>query len=140
MASLFTRIIDGELPGRFVWKDPRCVAFLTIAPIRPGHTLVVPRDEVDHWLDLPPDLTAHCMEVARAVGRGIERAFQPRKVGLAVVGLEVPHVHIHVVPLDTLADIDFARQDRNARPEDLDAAAAKLRRALAELGYEHVSG
>ena len=69
MPSLFTRIIDGEIPGRFVWKDDHCVAFLTIEPMRPGHTLVVPRKEVDHWIDLDSELSAHIFEVARVIGR-----------------------------------------------------------------------
>ena len=73
--SLFTRIIAGEIPGRFVWKDEHCVAFLTIAPIRPGHTLVVPREEINSWTDAPPALTAHLFQTAQEVARGIQAAF-----------------------------------------------------------------
>jgi len=131
MASIFTRIIAGELPGRFVWQDDRAVAFLSIAPLRPGHVLVVPRREVDHWLDLPPDLAGHLMLVAQRIGVAVARAFPCRKVGLMIAGLEVPHVHLHVVPIDDLSDMDFARQDRNADPKALDAAAEKIRQALA---------
>jgi histidine triad (HIT) family protein len=139
MPSLFTRIIRGELPGRFVWRDERCVAFLTIAPLKPGHTLVVPIEEVDHWLDLEPRLAAHLMEVARKIGRGIQRAFSPVKVGLMIAGLEVPHVHLHVVPIHELRDLDFARADSRATPSALDAAAAKLRGALRADGHVEVS-
>ncbi|AKU92497.1 HIT family protein [Vulgatibacter incomptus] len=139
MASLFTRIIRGELPGRFVWKDDRCVAFLTIAPLAPGHTLVVPRDEIDHWIDLPQDLATHLTEVAQAVGKGIQQAFQPVKVGMMIAGLEVPHVHLHLVPIRTLQDMNFANQDRNPNPADLDAAAERLRSTLRSLGYKQVS-
>ncbi len=135
MPTLFTRIIQGEIPGRFVWKDPRAVAFLSIHPLRPGHTLVVPRDEIDHWLDLPPELTGHLVRVAQTIGRAVERAFSPKKVGLMIAGLEVPHVHLHVVPIDRVVDLDFANQDVNARPEDLDAAANRLRDTLRELGH-----
>ncbi|MCK6553298.1 HIT family protein [Candidatus Binatia bacterium] len=138
MPTIFTRIIDGELPGRFVWRDARCVAFLSINPLRPGHTLVVPRAEVDHWIDLPPDVAAHLMTVARAIGCAQQRAFNPTKVGLMIAGLEVPHVHLHVVPIDGVHDLDFANQERNAQPADLDRAAEALRRALRELGYAEV--
>ena len=130
MPSLFTRIINGELPGRFVWRDERAVAFLTIAPLRPGHVLVVPRAEVDHWLDLDPDLAAHLMHVAQKVGRAVHAAFPSRKVGLLIGGLEVPHVHLHVTPIDDLRDMDFARQDQHADPRALDAAAERIRAAL----------
>ncbi|MEN8183961.1 MAG: HIT family protein [Myxococcota bacterium] len=139
MASIFTRIIDGELPGRFVWRDEQVVAFLTVEPLKPGHTLVVPRQEVDHWLDLSPDLAAHLMRVAQSVGRGIQRAFEPTKVGLVILGLEVPHVHVHLSPIDGMRDLDFARADRKPDPAAMDAAALRLRTALQELGYAEAS-
>ena len=139
MATLFTRIINGELPGRFVWKDDRCVAFLTINPLRPGHTLVVSRAEIDHWLDLDPDLAAHLMKVAQAVGKAQQQAFKPAKVGLMIAGLEVPHVHLHVVPITGLGDLNFANQDLHAKPKDLDRAAATLRASLRALGYREVA-
>jgi diadenosine tetraphosphate (Ap4A) HIT family hydrolase len=138
MATLFTRILNGELPGRFVWKDDRCAAFLTIAPIRPGHTLVVPRMEVDHWLDLPPELAAHLLATAQTVGRGIQAAFPCRKVGLMIAGLEVPHVHLHLTPIDALGDLDFARQDGKASPASLDEAAARIRASLRGQGASGV--
>ena len=138
MASVFTRIIRGELPGRFVWRDPRAVAFLTIAPLRPGHTLVVPIEEVDHWIDLEPELLAHLTGVTREVGRAIQRAFDPPKVGLMLVGIEVPHVHFHVVPIWGVHDLDFANADTRASPQSLDAAAAELRAALRALGRPEV--
>jgi histidine triad (HIT) family protein len=139
MPTLFTKIIAGELPARFVWKDDSAVAFLTIEPLRPGHTLVVPRQEVDHWLDADAPLRGHLMAVCHAVGRAIERAYRPPKVGLLLAGLEVPHLHFHVFPLYELSDIDIAKVDRKPRPEDLDAAAEKIRAALRELGYSEVS-
>ena len=138
MASLFTRIIRGELPGRFVWRDARAVAFLTVAPLRPGHTLVVPIEEIDHWLDVPPELMQHLTDVAQRIGQGIQQAFQPAKVGLMIAGLEVRHVHLHLVPIHTLGDLDFANADAKAAPEALDAAAAKLRDALREAGHREV--
>lgn len=139
MPTLFTRIIEGALPARFVWKDERAVAFLTIEPLRPGHTLVVPRQEVDHWLDADVSLRNHLMAACHAIGRAIERAYRPPKIGLLLAGLEVPHLHFHVFPLYELSDIDVAKVDRRPRPEDLDAAAEKIRTALGELGYAEVS-
>jgi histidine triad (HIT) family protein len=139
VATLFTRVIDGEIPGRFVWRDDRCVAFLSIHPLRPGHTLVVSRAEVDHWLDLHPDLAAHLMTVAQAIGKAVQQAFKPVKVGLMIAGLEVPHVHLHVVPIDGVHDLDFSRQDLNARAEDLDRAAESVRAALRRLGFTQVA-
>jgi histidine triad (HIT) family protein len=139
MPSLFTRIIRGELPGRFVWRDARCVAFLTIAPLRPGHTLVVPIREVDHWLDLAPDETAHLIGVAQKVGQGIHAAFAPVKVGLMIAGLEVPHVHLHLVPIHELQDLDFARAERSPSSAALDAAATQLRVALRAAGHAEVA-
>jgi diadenosine tetraphosphate (Ap4A) HIT family hydrolase len=136
--TLFTRIIDGEIPGRFVWRDERCVAFLSIAPMRAGHTLVVPIAEVDHWLDVEPALAAHLMTVAQTIGRAQMAAFDTRRVGLIIAGLEVPHCHLHVVPIDSEADLRFDRADPSTPPEALDDAAERLRAALAELGHEPV--
>ena len=129
MATLFTRIIDGEIPGTFVWKDPRCVAFLSINPLRDGHVLVVPREEVDHWLDCPEDLRDHLMGVARTIGMALQAEYRPEKVGLMIAGLEVPHLHIHLVPIEAVGDLDFD----NAKPADremLDKHATAIRAAL----------
>lgn len=135
MPTLFTRIIDGELPGRFVWSDDRCVAFLTIAPISRGHTLVVPRQEIDHWLDADAGLLAHLTEVAREVGRGIQRAFEPRRVALLVAGFEVPHLHVHVLGAASEHDLKFENADPGVAPERLDEDMAMVRAALADLGH-----
>lgn len=126
MPSVFTRILDGELPGRFVLRDERCAAFLTLAPLRPGHVLVVPVEEIDSWLDLPPDLAGHLVLVAQRVGRAVQAAFGSARVGLVVAGLEVPHAHLHVVPVDTMADLDFARADPAPDPAALDDAQARI--------------
>lgn len=131
MASVFTRIIAGELPGRFVWRDERCVAFLSINPLQPGHTLVVPIDEVDHWIDLDDDLAAHLMTVAKRIAVAQQEAFSPVKVGLMIAGLEVPHVHLHVVPIRGVHDLDFANADPSPDPAELDRAQQAL---LARLG------
>ena len=139
MASLFTKIIEGELPGRFVWRDDRAVAFLTIAPLKPGHTLVVPIEEVEDWTDLDPDLLNHLTRVSQIIGQAIDAAFNPTKVGLMIAGLEVPHVHLHVSPIDTVNDLDFTNADPNASSESLGEAADRIRAALSDLGYEAAS-
>jgi histidine triad (HIT) family protein len=140
VATIFTRIINGEIPGRFVWRDQRCVAFLSNRPLRPGHTLVVPVAEVDHWLDLDPELAGHLIAVAQPIGKAIDQAFRPTKVGVMIAGLEVPHVHLHLVPIQAAHDLDFANQDPNPDPDDLDRAAASIRSALRSLGYREVAG
>jgi histidine triad (HIT) family protein len=135
MASIFSRIISGELPARFVWKDEVCVVFLSNRPLRPGHALVVPRKEVDHWLDLDADLLAHLTETAQAVGKAQMAGFTPTRIGLMLAGLEVPHVHFHVVPIRALNDLDFGNQDPNPDAAVMDAAAATIRRELRRLGF-----
>jgi histidine triad (HIT) family protein len=139
MPTLFTRIIEGELPGRFVWRDDQVVAFLTIAPLAPGHTLVVPVDEVEHWIDVPADLHAHLWDVAQTIGRAIDEVFQPVKVGVLVIGEEVPHTHVHLVPFRTLGEMDITNADPNPDPASLDDALARLRAKLREQGHgDHV--
>jgi histidine triad (HIT) family protein len=133
MATLFTRIIEGELPGRFVWRDERCVAFLTINPLKPGHTMVVPIEEIDHWIDCPPDLLDHLMAVARRIGKAIEKAYDPVKVALVVEGLEVPHLHLHVSPIWKPGDTEFRKAEQNPDPAALDEAQATIVRTLEEL-------
>ena len=139
MPSVFTKIIDGELPGRFVWRDNHCAAFLSIAPLRAGHTLVVPREEVDHWIELDPAVMGHLTKVAQTIGKALEAAFSPAKVGLMIAGLEVPHVHLHVVPIDGVHDLDFGNADHDPDPADLDAAAEEVRVALRKLGAADVA-
>jgi histidine triad (HIT) family protein len=130
MPTIFTRIIDGELPGRFVYRDDRCVAFLSINPLQPGHTLVVPIEEVDHWVDASADLNAHLMTVCHTIAVAQQKVFDPLKVGLLIAGLEVPHLHIHVVPIRGVHDLDFANAEPNPDPAALDDAANRLRAAL----------
>ena len=134
MATVFTKIIEGEIPGRFVWRDDRVVAFLTIEPLNPGHVLVVPIEEVDHWLDLEPDLLAHLTMVSQVIGRAVDRAFAPQKVGLMIAGLEVPHAHVHVVPMHGMRDLDFANADPGPSAESLDEAQDRILVALTEVG------
>jgi histidine triad (HIT) family protein len=135
MPSVFTMIIEGDLPGRFVWKDDRCAAFLSINPLRTGHVLVVPRTEIDHWIDADPELLAHLTGVARTIGRALAEAYRPARVGMMIAGLEVPHLHIHVVPIDGVHDLDFANADPEPDPAGLDEAAETIRRTLTGMGH-----
>jgi diadenosine tetraphosphate (Ap4A) HIT family hydrolase len=130
MSTLFTKIINGDLPGRFVYRDDMCVAFLTIAPICPGHTLVVPRLEGDHWIDLPDELAGHLAIVARKIGAAQMAAFEAERISLIIAGLEVPHTHLHVLPITSEADIDFRKANAAVDPAELDKAANALRAAL----------
>jgi len=134
--SVFTRIIAGELPADFVWKDDQAVAFLSNRPLRPGHTLVVPRVEVDHWLDLEPNLLAHLVSTAQAIGRAQMEVFKPARIGLILVGLEVPHVHFHVVPIDGPHDLDFDNQDPDPDPAMMTKAGDSLRKELRKAGSD----
>ena len=144
MATVFTRLIGGELPARFVWRDDLCVAFLNITPLSPGHTLVVPKEEVGDWLNLEPLLAAHLMSVAQAVGKAIMRGFEPEKVGLMIAGLEIPHAHVHVWPIHGPLTIPVDYGDEESPDPDwgmLDEAAVTIRRALTDLGFQqHVAG
>lgn len=135
MATVFSRIIAGEIPGRFVWSDDRCAAFLTIEPLQPGHVLVVPRDEVAHWIDLSADLAAHLFAVAQAIGRAQQEAFGPERIGLLIQGYEVPHAHVHVWPSRSPGDFDLGSAHAVADSE-LDQAADRLRHALRSGGQE----
>ena len=134
MASIFSRIIQGELPADFVWKDETCIAFLSNRPLRPGHTLVVPRLEIDHWIDLEPELLSHLANTSKTIGLAQMAAFNPARIGLVLVGLEVPHVHFHVVPIRGPRDLDFDNQDPNPDPAMMKAAGESLRQELHLLG------
>lgn len=139
MTTIFTRIIDGELPGRFVHRDDQCVAFLSINPLQPGHTLVVPVEEVDHWVDLDPATMAHLTSVAHHIAKVQQAVFSPEKVGLMIAGLEVPHVHLHLVPIRGVHDLDFANALTDPDPAALDRAAEQLREGLRAAGHAEAS-
>jgi histidine triad (HIT) family protein len=130
MPTIFTRIINREIPGRFVYEDDRCVAFLTIEPMYAGHTLVVPRDEYDHWIDLPEDLNAHLWTIAQRVGKAISAEFSPARVGVLVVGEEVPHVHVHVTGFDAVGQLSFANVRRDVASEEFDEWQRRLTNRL----------
>jgi len=133
MATVFTKIINGEIPGRFVYEDDEIVAFLTIAPMTQGHTLVVPRAEIDNWQDVESAAFGRVMAVSQLIGRALSKAFGVERTGVIIAGLEVPHLHVHVFPARDLSDFGFANVDQNPSQESLDDAQAKIKAALAEL-------
>lgn len=131
MASVFTLIMQEKIPGHFVWQDDTAIAILTIQPIREGHVLVIPRMEVDQWTDLPADVMAHLIEVSHKISQALKQAFPCKRVGLMIAGLEVPHTHIHLVPMDSMEDLSFAKA-KNAEADTLKNTAAKIRDLLAQ--------
>jgi diadenosine tetraphosphate (Ap4A) HIT family hydrolase len=135
MASVFSMIIKGDLPGRFVWRDEQAVVFLTINPITPGHVLVVPVEEVDHWEAIEHGLFDHLTDVARTLGQALKAGFDAPRAGLMIAGLEVPHLHLHVFPAYTLEDFSFAKADPDPDPAALDAAAETIRQTLRDMGH-----
>ena len=136
MATIFTKILEGELPGRFVWRDDLCGAFLSINPVTTGHTLVVPRREVDHWLDLEEHELEALHVVGQRVGRAIQQVWQPERVGSMIAGFEVPHVHLHVLAMWSMADLDLGNAAPDPDAAEMDDAMARIREALADLGYD----
>ena len=134
MKSVFTKIIEGEIPGRFVYRDDEVAAFLTIQPVAYGHTLVVPIKEVDKWTDLDPQLWARCNEVAQKVGQAIIDVFGSERAGYLIAGFEVPHAHIHVFPANDMSGYSLSNvmSPEDTDPAKMDEAAEKLSAALAK--------
>lgn len=132
MASVFTKIINGELPGRFVYRSEYVVAFLSIEPLTYGHTLVVPVAEVDRWTDLPQGIWAEVNEAAQLIANAIMKAFGAPRCGYIIAGFDVPHTHIHLFPTDKMADYNFANAlaADATDPAKMDDAAARIAQAL----------
>jgi hypothetical protein len=141
MSSVFTKIINGELPGRFIYRDDTVAAFLTIEPLAYGHTLIVPVEEVDKWTDLAPNVWCEVNEVAQSIGRAVMEAFDAKRAGYVIAGFDVPHAHIHVFPTNTMADYDFSKVIKadETDPALMDEAAEKLRAIMDtnEAGYAY---
>jgi diadenosine tetraphosphate (Ap4A) HIT family hydrolase len=135
MSTLFTKIIAGEIPGRFVWADDVAVAFSTIAPITPGHVLVVPRAEIVQLTDATDDLLAHLVAVARRIGQAQQAAWSAPRAALLVAGFEVPHLHLHVLPAWDEASLSFRNARTDVPAAELDAAASRVRDTLIAQGH-----
>jgi histidine triad (HIT) family protein len=131
MATVFTRIIEGDLPGTFVHRDERCAVFMSINPLATGHCLVVPTREVDHWVDLKIDESQHLFTVAHQIAQAQRAAFPCDKVGMIIAGYEVPHAHIHLIPTTNMSQLDFANAAASASREELEEAAEAIRNQIA---------
>ncbi len=130
MSTIFTKIMRADIPGTFVHRDDLCAVFMSINPMAPGHALIVPVEEVDHWIDAPPDLTAHLFEVTRRVAVAQEKAFGCERVGVIIAGYEVPHMHIHAIPTNEMSELSFANAAASVGRDDLEAWAAAIREHL----------
>ena len=124
MASVFTKIVNGEIPSYKVAETEHCYAFLDISPLKEGHTLVIPKKEVDYLFDLDEALYAELMLFARKVAVAVRSAVPCKRVGVAVLGMEVPHAHIHLVPLETEGDLDFRKKKLELTPERFNEISA----------------
>ena len=129
MASIFSRIIQGEIPCHKIAENDRFIAFLDITPVAKGHTLVVPKVEVDHFFDLDNELLAEINLFAKEVSKKLQRTVPCRRIGVAIIGLEVPHAHVHLVPLNTMSDINFSADRLKMSSEELAALATEIRNA-----------
>jgi histidine triad (HIT) family protein len=138
MTTVFTRIIAGEIPGTFIWRDDQCVVFMSINPMNFGHVLVVPIAEIDHWIDGDADLVAHLFEVARIIAIAQKSAISCARVGMIIAGYEVPHTHIHLVPTNDLTELSFANAAAHVEREELESAAEIIREELRRMGRSEV--
>tara|TARA_Y100000385_G_C12863167_1_gene538171 strand:+ start:133 stop:522 length:390 start_codon:yes stop_codon:yes gene_type:complete len=129
MATLFTRIVNGEIPCHKVSESEKFLAFLDIMPLKKGHVLVIPKIEVDYIFDLDDDLLGEMMIFAKSVASKIKIAYPCNRIGVSVIGLEVPHAHIHLVPIDVMSDMNFSNDKLNISQEELAEIAGKIRRA-----------
>jgi len=130
MATIFSKIVKGEIPSYKICEDENFYAFLDINPLKEGHTLVIPKEETDYLFDLKDDLLGEMMVFAKKVARAIDQTIDCKRVGVAVLGLEVPHAHIHLVPLNDLHDIEFSKPKMNFTETELRATAAKISAAI----------
>ena len=138
MSTIFEKIIAGDIPANFIWKDDVCVAFMDVNPTTTGHCLVVPRIPVDHFYDLPEDVASHVFLVTQKISRTAHRVFDCSRVGVVLAGYGVPHTHIHVIPINSEKDLSPETHSGDT-PEEITAAATALRCALIEDGYNEAT-
>jgi histidine triad (HIT) family protein len=124
--TLFSRIIAGEIPGYKIAEDDRFFAFLDVFPLREGHVLVVPKTEVDNLFDLPEDFLSGMLVFAQPIAKAIEKAFRCNRCGISVIGLEVPHAHMHLIPINSPNDLNFTQPKPRASEEDLQRAQRSI--------------
>ncbi|AOZ72527.1 hypothetical protein BK816_03805 [Boudabousia tangfeifanii] len=136
MSTIFEKIIAGEIPGNFVWADDDCVAIMDIAPVQPGHVMVIPRKPVDHFYDVEPQLAATAFQTSQKIAKVMASTFDCTRVGLMIMGYGVPHTHLHLVPINSEKDLIPDPSRTNPSPEELAKKATELRAALRVAGYE----
>jgi histidine triad (HIT) family protein len=129
MATIFSRIVAGEIPCHKIAENDKFLAFLDITPVAKGHTLVIPKVEVDYFFDLDENLLAEINLFAKTVADKLKRTVPCRRIGIAVIGLEVPHAHMHLIPMNTMADINFSGERLKMTPEELSALAEEIKKA-----------
>lgn len=132
MATIFTKIVQGEIPSYKIAEDDRYYAFLDIYPLAKGHTLVIPKEEVDDLFDLDDDLLSGMTTFSKKIAKAIEKVIPCARIGVAVLGLEVPHAHIHLIPINSEADISFSRPKLKLSQEEFQDIAARIRKELGE--------
>jgi histidine triad (HIT) family protein len=130
MSTVFSLIIKGDIPGTFVYRDDHCVAFMSINPITDGHVLVVPVEEVNHWIDMSPELSQHIFSVSHRISQALARAFPCDRIGMIIAGYEINHCHIHLIPTTSISDFNFALAAAKVEREILEENAAKIIAAL----------
>lgn len=130
MPTLFTRILNGDIPGTFVYRDDHCAAFMSINPLGDGHVLVIPIEEVDHWVDLSPSLSQHLFTVSHRISTALQIAFPCERVGLIIAGYEVNHCHIHLIPTQNIGQFNFANAASSVPRETLEEQAQRIIEAL----------
>ncbi len=130
MASIFSRIVAGEIPCYKVAESDDFLAFLDIMPVNLGHVLVIPKKETDYYFDLSDDELAGLMIFSKKVAKGIKEVFPCKKVGVTVIGLEVPHAHVHLVPMNSMGDMDFTKEKLKPSQEELEKMAKDLLAAI----------
>jgi histidine triad (HIT) family protein len=128
--SIFSRIVSGEIPSYKIAENENCFAFLDISPLAKGHTLVIPKKEVDYIFDMEDELHKELWHFAKQISKAIEKAVPCKRIGVAVIGLEVPHAHIHLIPINKVSEMNFAMPKLSFSKEEMEAAAAAIRSKL----------
>jgi histidine triad (HIT) family protein len=133
MATIFTKIVNGEIPSYKIAEDDNYYAFLDINPLAKGHTLVIPKKEVDYIFDVEDDLLKGLFAFSKQVARAIEKVIPCKRIGLTIIGLEVPHAHVHLIPINSIYDMDFKQPKLKFQPVEFETIAESIKTAYAEL-------
>ena len=130
METIFTKIVKGEIPAYKIAEDERYLAFLDVSPLQKGHTLVIPKAQIDYIFDLEDTLLADMLVFAKKVAHAVKKATACSRVGVAVIGLEVPHAHVHLIPINQMSDMSFSQPKKKFKPEEMEEIAAKIKEQL----------